>query len=62
MTDHWAKLRTPILSESVKDLRCKPDAPYPTEVKATLHEQELFREYVRQFRRAHEHVPLKEVK
>ena len=55
------KLRTPILSESVKDLHCKPDAPYPSQAMTTAEMQEKFREDIRKFQRAQEKVTLKEV-
>ena len=54
-------LRTKLLSETISELHLKPDAPYPTELKATLHSQELFRDYIQKFRRSQEHVTLKEV-
>ena len=53
--------RTPILSQTISDMHLKPDAPYPTQIEATLHEQELFREYIKKFRRSQEHVTLKGV-
>lgn len=59
MTD--PKLRTPILSESVKDLHCKPDAPYPSQAMTTAEMQAKFREDIRKFQRSQEKVELKEV-
>jgi hypothetical protein len=59
MTD--PKLRTPILSESVKDLHCKPDAPYPSERMTKEQMLQKFRDDIKMFRRAQENVTLKEV-
>ena len=56
------KLRTPILSESVKDLHCKPDAPYPSEMMQAIRDSADVRTMILAWRRAQERVVLKEVK
>jgi hypothetical protein len=59
MIDH--KLRTPILSQTIKDLHCKPDAPYPSQKMTKEQMLQKFRDDIKMFRRAQEKVTLKEV-
>lgn len=56
------KLRTELLSESVKRLHLKPNSPYPTETKAFTEECDDSRQMILAWRRAQEKVQLKEVK
>ena len=54
-------LRTPLISEMIKELHLKPNAPYPSQMEATLHARERFRVFINQYRRSQEHVTLREV-
>ncbi len=56
------KLRTPLLSESVKDLHCKSDAPYPSERMSKDQMLQKFRDTIKLYQRSQQKVTLKEVK
>jgi hypothetical protein len=55
-------LRTPLISEMIKELHLKPDAPYPSEELREHIARKQMIEEINQYRRSQEHVKLKEVK
>ena len=60
MTD--PKLRTPLLTESVKGLQLRQDAKYPTEIDYDIKAAEDHRQMILAWRRAQEKVIFRRVK
>jgi uncharacterized protein YkwD len=55
-------LRTPLISEMIKELHLKTNSPYPSEeLRENIASKRVIEE-INQYRRSQEHVTLKEVK
>lgn len=57
-----AQLRTPILTEKVKDLHLQADRKYPTEMMQAIRDATDTRQMIQAWRRAQEKVTLRGVK